>query len=550
MLSFSIYELIYSLLFNICICIITPPIICVKAVIPVKAGIQNGPGCRIKSGMAIDMPDGRRNKRKGELKMGPGENFEEFRQLLEKYFSDTERKKITNGLVAKFGDDLKVLGLSKEAIIKNLIHYFTGVFWTAKMKISMKPLHISRDYALEIFTKVFSQDLAGVKRPVKRMNFIMFLAGIIDSPYETPSISNRLNLFAKSDENVLITGETGTGKELHAKALHHQSQRKREKFLAVNCAGIPETLLESELFGHEKGAFTGADKEKIGLLEDVGKGTLLLDEIGDMPMSSQAKVLRVLQSGDYRRVGGNETLHFQGRVIAATNRDLQSEIKETPPRFRPDLYYRLSVLNIELPPFRRLSETERKKAIRVKLRHVIWSKTDQPGDYSHMDFLSETNTAMSWGEDGEAVALVNPYISEEAIQLLSDYHFPGNYRELDNIIRRAYVLAGGKRIEADLIRNEVSMTADGDAQKTADSETNLSAIMLKEIIDHANKVGADIVRKRIEALYSDGRDMKKALADEGVSSDSGYQSFRSKIERIIGKGEIGKIKRACKKRPT
>src|SRR5262249_34731199 len=154
------------------------------------------------------------------------------------------------------------------------------------------------------------------------------------------------------DQNVivLITGESGTGKELVARALYQHSARARAPFLAINCAAIPEALLESELFGHEKGAFTGADRRRIGKFEQVSGGTLFLDEIANRPLATQGKILRLLQDQTFERVGGNETIHTDVRLIAATNRDLKAWSEKG--KFRPDLYYRLSVFTIHLPPLR------------------------------------------------------------------------------------------------------------------------------------------------------------------------------------------------------
>ena len=155
---------------------------------------------------------------------------------------------------------------------------------------------------------------------------------------------------AESDLTVLIRGESGTGKELVARAIYHHSARKDRPFLAINCAAIPETLLESELFGYEKGAFTGASKRRIGKFEQCDKGTILLDEIGDMSLATQAKILRVLQEGEFERVGGNETVKVDVRVLTSTNRKLEELIKQG--RFREDLYYRLKIMTILLPPLR------------------------------------------------------------------------------------------------------------------------------------------------------------------------------------------------------
>ena len=468
---------------------------------------------------------------------------EPFRKLMEKHFLDGPE--LTEKLLKKFRKELKELDPNKRDRFNNLVSYFSGVYWTAQMRTTRKRLHTDRDYGMEIYTKAVADLVAGEEINLEwEVDFIMFLTGITETPSTKAPLAERLARIAKSDETVLITGETGTGKELHAKAIHYLSARAKERFTALNCAGIPETLLESELFGYEKGAFTGADKQKKGILEEVGRGTLFLDEIGDMSMALQAKLLRVLQTGDYQRVGETATLHFDGRVIAATNRNLKAEIRETPPKFRPDLYYRLNVLPIKLPPFREFTEHEKKAAIRIKLLHVLYSKTG--ADFSDSDIgglLSEDGTFMASGPDGEGISFENSYISNEAVQLLSRYDFPGNYRELDNIMRRAYILSKGERIEAETLRNEIDELRESGPLQGQDSDTGTETIHLRDIIDHADKIRARIVRGRIEAVYRSGHNLKEALAAEGETSEIGYQNFRNRVENIIGKKEIGRIRK-------
>ena len=214
---------------------------------------------------------------------------------------------------------------------------------------------------------------------------------------------------AKSNSTVLIRGETGTGKELIAGAIHHNSPRAARNFVKVNCAALQENLLESELFGHEKGAFTGADKQRIGRFEQADGGTLFLDEIGDMSPSTQAKILRVLQEHEFERLGGTRTMRVDVRLIAATNRDLPPMVQAG--TFREDLYYRLNVVSIEMPPLR-----ERKDDI-VPL-----------ADFFLRRFAGELKKQI----DG---------IEPDAQKLLMRYNWPGNIRELENAIERAVLLA-------------------------------------------------------------------------------------------------------------
>ena len=216
---------------------------------------------------------------------------------------------------------------------------------------------------------------------------------------------------ATKDVNILITGESGTGKELVARAVYHHSHRKDRPFLAVNCAAIPETLFESELFGHERGAFTGAERIHIGKFERCHGGTLFLDEIGDMPLSTQAKVLRVLQCGEFERLGGTQTLRADVRIIAATNKNLEKEVEHG--RFREDLYWRVKIISIDLPPLRERGE-------------------DIPAltEYFMSRFNDEYHTSVRCIEDA-------------AVERLKSYSWPGNTRELENCIRRAVLLSQG-----------------------------------------------------------------------------------------------------------
>ncbi len=212
-----------------------------------------------------------------------------------------------------------------------------------------------------------------------------------------------------SDAPVMITGESGSGKELVARAIHHYSQRSTKSFVAINCAAIPDQLLESELFGHEKGSFTGAAGQRIGRFEQCNGGTLFLDEIGDMPLQLQSKILRVVQDGIFSRVGGNDSLRSDVRIITATNKNLENEVTER--RFREDLFYRLNVVRIQLPPLRQRTEDIRLLA-EYFLRKVATQK--------HLPQLK---------------------LSEEAVRVLESHAWPGNVRELENTIQRACVLA-------------------------------------------------------------------------------------------------------------
>jgi len=233
--------------------------------------------------------------------------------------------------------------------------------------------------------------------------------GIIGRSGPMQQVFKLIGQVAGTDATALITGESGTGKELVARAIYHHSDRAKQPFLAVNCAAIPEQLLESELFGHEKGAFTGATVQRIGKFEQCNKGTIFLDEIGDMTPMTQTKILRVLQSGTFERVGGNEPMQVDVRIIAATNKPLEAAVAAK--QFREDLFYRLNVVRIPLPPLR-----------------------ERPTDIPLLvNYFLEKN----------ARELQRPpkSVAANVIKALEKYHWPGNVRELENAIRRAHVMA-------------------------------------------------------------------------------------------------------------
>lgn len=238
-------------------------------------------------------------------------------------------------------------------------------------------------------------------------------ANMVGKSQSMQEVYELIRKVAVSRANVLVTGESGTGKELVAKAIHFNSERSASPFVPINCGAIPETLLESELFGHEKGAFTGATGLKAGLFEVANHGTIFLDEIGELPASMQVKLLRVLQEREFRRVGGTRNLPVDVRLIAATNKDLANETREG--RFREDLYYRLNVIHIPMPPLR-----ERTEDIPLLISHFYRSHA---------------------GHDVR--------ISPAALRLLLDYPWPGNIRELHNVLERCLVLEATESISVD-----------------------------------------------------------------------------------------------------
>jgi len=241
------------------------------------------------------------------------------------------------------------------------------------------------------------------------------------------TVFDTIRRVSATDADVLILGETGVGKELVARSIHKRSQRGNQRFVPVDCGAIPETLLESELFGHERGAFTGAHSRSLGLLELADGGTFFLDEIGELPLQTQAKLLRTLQERKFRRVGAKEEISVNVRVVAATNRDLAVEMRER--RFRADLYYRINVARIEIPPLR-----ERPEDIALLLRHFV-----------------ERYAA----EMGKANAEIDPGVTE----VLSRYRWPGNVRELQNLVKRTLAMSERAIISLDDLPDEIVIQA-------------------------------------------------------------------------------------------
>jgi nitrogen regulation protein NR(I) len=255
---------------------------------------------------------------------------------------------------------------------------------------------------------------------------------IVGASSKMQDIYKMIGQVAPSDITVLLRGESGTGKELIARAIYHHSHRANQPFLPVNCAAIPDTLLESELFGHEKGAFTGASFRRIGKLEQCQKGTIFLDEIGDMSLSTQAKLLRVLQERTFERLGGRETIKVDIRFIVATNKNLEEAISAG--EFREDLYYRLNVVSIQIPPLR-----DRKEDIPELVSYFIKK-------------FSRELQKKTWG------------ITPAAMTEISSYPWPGNVRQLENVLKRAMVLCQGEWILEDqlLLEKGASRRNDGE----------------------------------------------------------------------------------------
>ncbi|MCG3146576.1 MAG: DNA-binding transcriptional regulator NtrC [Verrucomicrobiae bacterium] len=350
----------------------------------------------------------------------------------------------TNGL-----DTLKKLReLNPKLLIIMMTAYGTTQTAIEAMKLGaydyvLKPLDVPKLKALIAAALKSAKDMREVVSYQPMLAKEDYAEGIVGKSEAMQQVFKMIGQVSNSEATVLITGESGTGKELVARAVYHHSPRKAQPFLAINCAAIPENLLESELFGHERGAFTGASDRRIGKFEQCDRGTLFLDEIGDMPLSTQTKILRVLQNGEFQRVGGNQTITVDVRIIAATNKALERQVAEK--KFREDLYYRLNVVRVHLPPLR-----ERLDDLPVLV------------DY----FLQKLAKNVPSSARGKRIAV-------PALRQLEKYSWPGNVRELENCMERAAVVSRGEHIVVEDLPAEVreprTVTAATDLNAAVDS---------------------------------------------------------------------------------
>ena len=314
---------------------------------------------------------------------------------------------------------------------------------------------------------------------------------IIGEDGKLRQVSQQLHRTAATDATVLLEGESGTGKELFARALHALSPRADGPFVAINCAAIPETLLETELFGHEKGAFTGATQRKPGRFELAHRGTLFLDEIGDLPLALQAKILRALEEKEFERVGGTQSLHVDVRVVAATNRNLKQRVGER--QFREDLYFRLAVFPIEIPPLR-----ERGDDVLILARHFV----DK--------FCKDLNKK----------ALM---LSPTAIDELTAYSWPGNVRELQNCIERAVILTEGDTIQPRHLNLSFREAAAMQAQTDPWGQIDLSGTMA----DAIRRISGEVERRKIETALQQARGNR---ADAAHALQLGFKVLIQKLK--------------------
>lgn len=282
------------------------------------------------------------------------------------------------------------------------------------------------------------------------------VGGMIGSSRVMHALFARIAKVAPTESTVLILGESGTGKELVARALHDQSRRSDAPMISLNCAAIPESLIESELFGHEKGAFTGAQTTRRGLIEAADGGSLFLDEIGELPMEAQARLLRVLQEGEIRRLGAIETRRVNVRLIAATHRDLQALVRRH--EFREDLFYRLNVVTLSLPPLRDRGEDI------IELSNQLLERASQR--------LHKTNLTFA----------------PSAVEAIKHYHWPGNVRELENAIERAVILSDGSEITVDLLAIGPALERPPPAEADTSAATSKQGLEAAETSDNSESL--------------------------------------------------------------
>ncbi len=393
-------------------------------------------------------------------------------------------------------DGIALLGKIKELSPDTAVLLVTA-FTTAEQAVEAMKLgaydYIAKPFKVEEIKVLVRNALE--KRDLKKENLRLkqeiqerySFSGMIGKSKKMLDIYSLIEKVAASTANVLILGESGTGKELAAKALHYNSPRREKPFVAVNCGAIPETLIESELFGHKKGAYTGAIMDRAGLFEQAEGGTLFLDEIGEIPLALQAKMLRVLQEREFRRVGDVQTRHTDVRIVAASNRDLEEQVREG--SFREDLYYRLNVVPLRMPSLRERSE-------------------DIP--------LLVENFYRKFTQGGSSAEMITP----GAMKVLLSYPFPGNVRELENLVERCVVL-GNRVITEECLPPQV-VNYQQTIAPCAEFALPTEGMNLEAYLDDIEK------RFLLQALEKSGRIKKKAAELLGMT----FRSFRYRLAKF------------------
>ncbi|MBI1873726.1 MAG: sigma-54-dependent Fis family transcriptional regulator [Acidobacteria bacterium] len=415
--------------------------------------------------------------------------------------------------------DVRLPGMSGLVAVEEILKV------DARIPIIVMTAHGTRDSAIEAmrrgaydyFTKPFRLDEMEIiiRRALEKRKLMTEIERLRDELASAPGhgrmvgasramteVFHLIERSAPTDSTVLIIGESGVGKELVAEAIHQHSSRKERPFVKLNCAAIPETLLESELFGYEKGAFTGAISRKLGKFELADGGTLLLDEIGDMALSTQAKILRVLQERELERVGGTSSIRVDVRIMASTNKDLMRSVKDG--RFRDDLYFRLNVITINVPPLR-----ERREEIPTLVDH----------------FLAEANSRL-----GRTIRRVSP----DAMAALMGYDWPGNIRELKNAIERSAVVTDGEVVSLSSLPQPIRPAGAG-ATNGSGSDQLSGGITLDEKIAQLERAFV------IDALAKAGGVQAAAARLLGVTERSVWhlvKKHRIEVEKIKERAQV------------
>ncbi|MEW6409388.1 MAG: sigma-54 dependent transcriptional regulator [Nitrospirota bacterium] len=442
------------------------------------------------------------------------------REILRLILEDEGYSVITTGggnealaLIEKFPPELILSDLKMpdmnglELLARLLKHNIPTIIMTAYGTIS-SAVEAMKMGAMDYLTKPLDRDelLISVKRvfekiALQRENIILQhqlqekfrIENIIGSHGLMQEVFKTIRKVSNTNSTVLIYGESGTGKELVARAIHYNSQRKDRPFMGINCAAIPDTLLESELFGYEAGAFTGAIGRKIGLFEASNKSTLFLDEIGDLSANMQAKILRVLQEKEIMRIGGRHQIKIDVRIIAATNKDIETEMKKG--HFREDLFYRLNVITITLPP----------------LRNRI---TDIPELVNH--FIAKYRVTTQKEIKG---------ITDEALRILMGYNWPGNVRQIESVIERAMIFSEGEMITPKDIPVEVRIPLKGTGRFIIDIPDEGISIeeLERELILKAMEKSGWVITKAAKLLGLSFRTLQYRL--EKFNINSGHQTI-------------------------
>jgi nitrogen regulation protein NR(I) len=395
-----------------------------------------------------------------EIELAAAASGEEGLKLISKFKPDLVLMDVRMGAINGLETLRKIRAVNPKLLVILMTAYGTTQTAIEAMKLG------AYDYLLKPFDAVKIKELiANALKAARDMKQVVsyqpllesedYELGIVGRSEPMQQVFKLIGQVAASDATALITGESGTGKELIARAIYHHSNRLDQPFLAVNCAAIPEQLLESELFGHERGAFTGATGQRIGKFEQCNHGTIFLDEIGDMTPATQTKILRVLQSGTFERVGGNQAISADVRVIAATNKPLEQAVATK--QFREDLFYRLNVVRIQVPPLR-----DRREDIPLLVNY----------------FLEKI---------GREQQRPPKSIAATVIRTLEKYHWPGNVRELENAIRRAHVMAKSDAILLTDLPPEIAGTAPPPAAGVAVAATDDAAGLARQLFQWAKR---------------------------------------------------------------